>query len=66
VQVFTVSAAQPSPQAVAMAWCGDALPAIVFGAKYVAVPGVFALLTLVLKAWLEARHGDALARSGRH
>ncbi|GMU45121.1 MAG: sulfate ABC transporter permease subunit CysW [Xanthomonadales bacterium] len=27
---------------------------------------VLALLTLVLKAWLEARHGDALARSGRH
>ena len=27
---------------------------------------VLALLTLVIKIWLESRHGDALARAGRH
>jgi O-antigen/teichoic acid export membrane protein len=35
-----------TPMTVVMAWCGDALPSVVFGAKYVAVPGLFALLAL--------------------
>lgn len=35
-----------TPMTVVMAWCGDALPSVVFGAKYVAVPGLFALLSL--------------------
>ncbi len=34
------------PMAVGLAWCGDALPEVVFGAKYVAVPGVVALLAV--------------------
>ncbi|MBM4060010.1 MAG: hypothetical protein FJ265_02790 [Planctomycetes bacterium] len=35
-----------TPLTVAMAWCGDALPSVVFGAKYVAIPGLFGLLAL--------------------
>ncbi|MBL8753630.1 MAG: oligosaccharide flippase family protein [Planctomycetes bacterium] len=34
------------PMAVGLGWCGDALPEVVFGAKYVAVPGVVALLAV--------------------
>lgn len=34
------------PLTVAMAWCGDALPRLVFGEKYGAVPGLFGLLAL--------------------
>ena len=32
-----------TPMTIAMAWSGDALPAVVFGAKYSAVAGLFAL-----------------------
>ncbi|MCA8951732.1 MAG: oligosaccharide flippase family protein, partial [Planctomycetes bacterium] len=35
-----------TPMTVAMAWCGDALPRAAFGDKYVAVPGLFALLSV--------------------
>lgn len=35
-----------TPMTVALAWCGDALPSVVFGDKYVAVPGLFALLAV--------------------
>jgi PST family polysaccharide transporter/lipopolysaccharide exporter len=35
-----------APMMVALAWCGDTLPAVVFGKKYEPVPGVFALLCL--------------------
>ncbi len=33
-----------TPLTVSLAWCGDSLPAFVFGAKYVPIPGLFALL----------------------
>jgi O-antigen/teichoic acid export membrane protein len=35
-----------TPMTVALAWMGDALPELLFGAKYVAVPGLMALLAL--------------------
>lgn len=35
-----------TPLTVTLAWCGDALPEVVFGAKDVAIPGLFALLAL--------------------
>ena len=35
-----------TPLTVTLAWCGDALPEVVFGAKYVAIPGLFALLAV--------------------
>lgn len=35
-----------APMMVALAWCGDTLPSLVFGANYVPVPGLFALLCL--------------------
>ncbi|MFY9345076.1 MAG: oligosaccharide flippase family protein, partial [Planctomycetota bacterium] len=35
-----------APLTVGLGWCGDALPAFVFGARYIAVPGLFALLAL--------------------
>lgn len=35
-----------APMTVALAWCGDALPSVVFGSNYVAVPWLFALLSL--------------------
>jgi O-antigen/teichoic acid export membrane protein len=35
-----------TPMTVALGWCGDALPSFAFGAKYIAVPGLFALLAL--------------------
>jgi O-antigen/teichoic acid export membrane protein len=35
-----------TPLTVALAWCGDALPELVFGDKYVAVPGLLALLAV--------------------
>lgn len=35
-----------TPLTVALAWCGDALPTVVFGEKYIAIPGLFALLSI--------------------
>jgi O-antigen/teichoic acid export membrane protein len=34
------------PMAVGLGWCGDALPEVVFGAKFVAEPGVVTLLAV--------------------
>ena len=35
-----------TPMSVALAWCGDALPSVVFGPKYGSISGLFALLAL--------------------
>lgn len=35
-----------TPLTIGLGWCGDALPSIVFGANYVAVPGLLVLLAL--------------------
>ncbi|MCB9877175.1 MAG: oligosaccharide flippase family protein [Planctomycetes bacterium] len=35
-----------APMTVSLAWCGDALPQLAFGADYAAIDGLFALLSL--------------------
>jgi O-antigen/teichoic acid export membrane protein len=35
-----------APISVSLAWCGDALPSVLFGAKYGSIDGLFALLAL--------------------
>ncbi|MCR9247922.1 MAG: oligosaccharide flippase family protein [bacterium] len=35
-----------APMTITLAWCGDALPSVIWGEAYVAVPGLFALLAV--------------------